>query len=87
MSKNKEKEVKDFLISERKKIGAGITSAPVWIMQKAEKRIYNARQKRTWKNIDLGKRQKKAAKKMAKKTIKSGVKRGKRKRKVSKKKS
>lgn len=55
MAKNKEKEFKDFLISSRKKIQAGITSAPVWVMQKAGKRIWNRRQKRHWKEVDLGK--------------------------------
>jgi hypothetical protein len=56
MGRNKEEKFKDFIISERKKIGSGLTNAPVWTMQKAEKRMWNSRQKRTWKNIDLGKR-------------------------------
>lgn len=56
MSRNKDKEFKDFQISERKKIGSGVTSAPVWLMQKAGERLWNSRQKRTWKNIALGDR-------------------------------
>ncbi len=72
MGSNKEKEFKDFQISERKKIGSGLTNAPVWIMQKAGKRIWNARQKRTWKNIDLKDRFEKHKRRQAKKIIKSG---------------
>jgi ribosomal protein L39E len=55
MAKHKEKEKKDFLISERKKIGPGLTTAPVWIVQKKGERIWNRKQKRQWKNVDLGK--------------------------------
>jgi hypothetical protein len=72
MSRNKDKEFKDFQISERKKIGSGLTSAPVWLMQKAGERLWNSKQKRTWKNIDIGKRFKKHTTKQAKKIIKSG---------------
>ncbi len=72
MSRNKDKEFKDFQISERKKIGSGLTSAPVWLMQKAGERLWNSRQKRTWKNIDLGDRFKEHERKQAKKRIKSG---------------
>ena len=72
MSKNKEKEFKDFQISERKKIGSGLTSAPVWLMQKAGKRLWNARQKRTWKNIEIKDKFEKHKSKQAKKIIKSG---------------
>ncbi len=72
MSRNRDKEFKDFQISERKKIGSGLTSAPVWLMQKAGERLWNARQKRTWKNIDLGKRQKRHKRKQGKKLTRSG---------------
>jgi len=48
MGSNKEKKLKDFLISTRKKIGPGMTNAPVWILQKAGKRIWNPKQKRHW---------------------------------------
>lgn len=65
MSRNKENEFKEFLISSRKKIGPGMTNAPVWVLRKAGKRIWNPKQKRHWKNVDLGylyrKRKKKAA--------------------------
>jgi hypothetical protein len=74
MSSNKEKEFKDFQISERKKIGSGLTSAPVWLMQKAGKRLWNSRQKRTWTNIGMGDRFKEHQRKQARKTIKSGKK-------------
>ena len=53
MARHKSEEFKDFMISERKKTGSGLTNAPVWIMQKAGKRIWNTKQKRTWKNIDM----------------------------------
>ncbi|MEM0360392.1 MAG: hypothetical protein QXK06_03620 [Candidatus Diapherotrites archaeon] len=59
MSSTKEEKFKEFLISERKKIGSGITSAPVWIMQKAGKRVYNRRQARSWKEADFGSRYRK----------------------------
>ncbi len=72
MSRNKDKEFKDFQISERKKIGSGLTSAPVWLMQKAGKRLWNSRQKRTWKNIGIGDRFKKHETKQGKIRIKSG---------------
>ncbi|MFA5357451.1 MAG: hypothetical protein WC308_00830 [archaeon] len=72
MGANKEKEFKDFQISERKKIGSGLTNAPVWIMQKAGKRIWNARQKRTWKDIEMKLRYVKHNDKQARITTKSG---------------
>jgi hypothetical protein len=53
MARHKEEEFKDFMISERKKIGSGLTNAPVWLMQKAGKRLWATKQKRTWKNIDM----------------------------------
>jgi len=68
MARHKEKDFKDFQVSERKKIGSGLTNAPVWLMQKAGKRIWNSKQKRTWKNIDLGKRHIKHKRKQAKRT-------------------
>lgn len=72
MARNKEEEFKEFQVSERKKIGSGLTNAPVWLMQKAGKRLWNSKQKRTWKNIDLGIRYKDHKKKQGKKTIKGG---------------
>ncbi len=59
MAKHKEKEKKDFFISARKKIGPGLTSAPVWIVQKKGERVWNTKQKRQWKNVGLGKLYKK----------------------------
>ena len=55
MSSNKEKEKKDFLISTRKSVSAGATSVPVWILQKAGKRIWNPKQKRHWSMTSMGK--------------------------------
>lgn len=55
MASNRDSEKKDFLIAARKKIGPGLTNAPVWIMQKAGKRIWNKKAKRHWKRADLGK--------------------------------
>ena len=55
MAKNKEQEFKDFLIASRKRIGPGFTNAPVWVLQKAGKRIWNPKAKRAWKEVDLGK--------------------------------
>jgi hypothetical protein len=72
MSSNKEQDFKDFQISERKKIGSGLTNAPVWLMQKAGERLWNPRQKRTWKDIDLGMRFAEHKRKQGKKTTKSG---------------
>ena len=59
MSSNKDQDKKEFLISERKKTSAGITVAPVWVMQKANKRLYNTRQSRHWTDTDFGKRYRK----------------------------
>lgn len=55
MSSNKAYEKKEFLISMRKKTGPGLTNAPVWILQKAGKRIWNPKRKRHWKEADFGK--------------------------------
>jgi len=55
MAKNKDQEFKDFLVSARKKIRPGLTNAPVWVLQKAGRRIWNPKSKRTWKQADLGK--------------------------------
>ena len=72
MARHKDKEFKDFMISERKKIGSGLTNAPVWLMQKAGKRLWATKQKRTWKNIDIKVKFLKAKKKQIRKTKKSG---------------
>ena len=56
MARNKESEFKEFLISQRRSIGPGFTNVPVWIIQKKGERIWNKKQKRTWKDIDLGKK-------------------------------
>lgn len=72
MARHKDEDFKDFMISERKKTGSGLTNAPVWIMQKAGKRIWNTKQKRTWKNIDMKMKYFEAKRKQKPKTNKSG---------------
>tara|TARA_Y100000310_G_scaffold327497_1_gene393960 strand:- start:146 stop:340 length:195 start_codon:yes stop_codon:yes gene_type:complete len=63
MGSNKSKEKKQFLISARKKIGPGLTNAPVWVLQKAGKRIWNPKAHRNWRETSLGKEFKKREKK------------------------
>ncbi len=72
MARHKSEEFKDFMISERKKIGSGLTNAPVWLMQKAGKRLWTTKQKRTWKNIDMKDKYFKAKQKQTRKRNKSG---------------
>ena len=50
----KDKELKDFLIAERKRTGTGTTTAPVWAMQKAGTRIYNKHAKKHWRETSFG---------------------------------
>ncbi len=66
MTTRKEQGLKDFLISERRKIGPGFTTAPVWAMQKKGERIWNTKQKRHWKQVGLGKLYRKRKKRMKK---------------------
>ncbi len=66
MGSKKEKELKDFLISERKKCGSGWTNAPVWAMQKSNERIWNPKQKRHWSRTEFGKEFRKRKKKEGK---------------------
>ncbi len=54
MARNKEKALKDFLISIRKRVSPGVTSAPVWVLQKAGKRIWNKSAKRHWRRTEFG---------------------------------
>ena len=72
MARHKDEEFKDFIISERKKIGSGLTNAPVWLMQKAGKRLWSTKQKRTWKNIDMKMRYFEAKQKQGVNNRKSG---------------
>ena len=67
MSRNKSQEKKDFLIGIRKKMGASVSAAPVWLMRKAGKRLYNKRGKRHWKQTSLGKLFKRKMKEQGKK--------------------
>jgi len=54
MARNKDDDKKDFLRAQRKKVGTGFTGAPVWVMQKAGKRIWNLKAKKHWKQTDFG---------------------------------
>jgi len=72
MARHKTEEFKDFMISERKKIGSGLTNAPVWLMQKAGKRLWATKQKRTWKVIDMKMKFFEAKQKQGRKVNKSG---------------
>ncbi len=54
MARNKTREEKEFLFAQRKKIGPGYLNTPVWIIQKAGKRIWNRRQKRNWRTTEFG---------------------------------
>jgi len=72
MARHKDEDFKDFMISERKKIGSGLTNAPVWLMQKAGKRLWTTKQKRTWKNIDMKMKFNEAQQKQQRKNKKSG---------------
>lgn len=78
MSTNRDPEKKEFLAAVRKKVGSGMTSAPVWAMQKAGKRLWNKRQKRHWRQTKLGKLFKKKQREQGKlvnvKRLKSGKK-------------
>jgi len=66
MARNKDESFKEFIISARKKIGPGLTNAPVWILQKAGKRIWNKKAKRHWRRADIGKLYKKSQRKQGK---------------------
>ncbi|MDO8627839.1 MAG: hypothetical protein Q7K42_05200 [Candidatus Diapherotrites archaeon] len=54
MTKDKTQKFKEFLITVRKTRGSGTTNAPVWAMQKAQKRIWNMFGKRHWRSTDFG---------------------------------
>ena len=54
MARYKDNDFKEFLISCRKKIGASVTAVPVWIMQKAGKRIYTKKANRHWRKTNFG---------------------------------
>ena len=74
----KSQEEKEFLIATRKKIGPGSTNAPVWILRKAGKRIWNKKGKRHWRQTDFGllfrKKQQEQGKVKNTKRVKSGQK-------------
>jgi hypothetical protein len=78
MARNKDKEFKEFLIAQRKKVGPGYMNTPVWIIQKAGKRIWNRRQKRNWKETEFGAQYKQLKEDREKSLSKSPHKSGKR---------
>lgn len=53
MSSRKEKELKDYLISARKKRSEKLSEAPVWVIQRAGKRFFNRHQQRNWRETHL----------------------------------
>lgn len=53
MSKRKDQELKDFLISARKKRSPKLSDAPIWAIQKAGKRMFNQKQQRNWRETHL----------------------------------
>ena len=55
MSSKKEKGLKDFLISIRKKSSSGISNAPIWVVQKKGERVWNPKARRHWRSTTLGK--------------------------------
>lgn len=69
MARNKEREKKEFILAKRKKVGPSITNAPFWVSRRANKRIWNKRQKRNWRETSLGKEYEKYKRKK-KKTVK-----------------
>lgn len=54
MGKARDKGEKEFFIAIRKKVGSGVTNAPVWAMQKKGARIWNKKQKKHWRQTDFG---------------------------------
>jgi len=50
----KTSEKKEYLRAQREKVGTGFTGAPVWVMQKAGKRIWNKKVRRHWRRTDFG---------------------------------
>ena len=54
MASNKSEAKKTYLRTVRKKTPKGIFAAPVWVMQKTGKRMYNEKAKRTWKRTNFG---------------------------------
>ncbi len=54
MARYKSNEKKNFLRAQRTKIGTGFNGAPVWVMQKAGKRIWNIKQNRHWRRTAIG---------------------------------
>lgn len=78
MARNKDKEFKEYLIAQRKKVGPGYMNTPVWIIQKAGKRIWNKRQKRNWKETEFGFKYKQLKQDEERQKTKSSFKSGKR---------
>jgi len=78
MARNKDRDKKEFLIAQRKKVGPGYMNTPVWIIQKAGKRIWNRRQKRNWRETEFGSKYRSLQLDLEKEKLKSGKKSGKR---------
>ncbi|MEI8363891.1 MAG: hypothetical protein WCF78_00325 [archaeon] len=78
MARNKDRDKKEFLIAQRKKVGPGYMNTPVWIIQKAGKRIWNRRQKRNWRETEFGSKYRSLQIDLVKEKLKAGAKSGKR---------
>lgn len=55
MSSRKDKDLKDFLVSVRKKTPSSITAGPLFAMQRTQERLWNPKQNRHWTQTDFGK--------------------------------
>ncbi len=55
MGRKKSLETKLSLIAERKKIGESFFNAPLWLWQKAKKRIFT-KKRRAWRETKIGKK-------------------------------
>ncbi|MBU0636422.1 hypothetical protein KKE06_05335 [Candidatus Micrarchaeota archaeon] len=53
MAKRKDQELKDFLISARKRKSPKLTDAPIWAIQRAGKRMFNQTRQRNWRETHL----------------------------------
>lgn len=59
MSSRKDEDLKNFLVTARKKTASSITAGPIWAMQKTNERMWNPKQNRHWTQTDFGKQYRK----------------------------
>jgi ribosomal protein L39E len=53
MGSRKSKEEKDFLVTVRRKHSDRLSPAPVWVIPRAGKRLFNRKQLRNWRETAL----------------------------------